>query len=219
MAASSDRPYDEQIRQASAAPPQAERGKQTQAQADARDWPWVNGSAAMLAQGLVFGAVFGFLLQKGGVAKFDILVGVLLLENFTVVKVMLSAIVVGMIGVYVLRRFGPLETQVKETVLGANVLGGLIFGVGFALLAYCPGTNAAAVGQGNLDAIVGVLGLIVGSYLFALASKFTGGTVSKWGRLGKVTLPDLVKLPPGVFIAIFAPLLIGVLVLLEWLAP
>jgi hypothetical protein len=164
---------------------------------------------------LIFGGVFGFLLQKGGVAKFDILVGVLLLENFVVVKVMLSAIIVGMLGTYLLSRMGLVELQIKETVYGSNILGGLIFGVGFGLLAYCPGTNAAAVGQGNLDAVVGLVGMLCGSYLFALTSKFTSGTVSTWGQRGKITLADIVGLSRGVVIAITAPLLIAALVLVE----
>lgn len=198
-----------------AAPPQIEAHGQTQDQPDPRRWSWIGATGAKLAQALVFGSVFGFLLQKGGVAKFDILVGVLLLEEFTVVRVMLSAIIVGMVGVYVLERFGALERQVKETVYGANILGGLIFGVGFGLLAYCPGTDAAAVGQGNLDALVGILGMVFGSYLFALASKFTGGTVSTWGQRGKITLPEVVGLSRGVFIAVAVPVLVVVLVVLD----
>jgi uncharacterized protein len=177
--------------------------------------PWLSGSPAQLIQGLLFGLLFGFLLQKGGVAKFDILIGILLLENFVVVKVMLSAIIVGMVGIYILNRQGLAELQIKDAILGANILGGLIFGVGFALIAYCPGTNAAATGQGNLDALVGILGMLVGSYLFALSSKFSSGTISKKGNLGKKTLPQLVGLSPGIFIAIAVPLLIAVLVLLE----
>lgn len=180
-----------------------------------RGWPWVDISAAGVAQATIFGLAFGFLLQKGGVAKFDILIGVLLLENFVVVQVMLSAIIVGMVGTYVLDRMGIVELQIKETVYGSNILGGLIFGVGFALLAYCPGTNAAAVGQGNLDAIVGILGMIFGSYLFALASKFTDGTVSQWGKRGKITLADLVGTSRGTVIAVAVPVLIGVLIALE----
>lgn len=190
-----------------------------QEQADARHWGWLEASPAKLAAGLFFGAIFGFLLQKGGVAKFDILAGVLLLENFVVVKVMLSAIVVGMIGAYLLRRMGIVELQISETKYGANIVGGLIFGVGFGLLAYCPGTDAAAVGQGNLDAIVGIVGLIAGSYVFALSSRFTRGTISGWGNRGKITLPELLHVSPGLFIAIAAPALIGVLVLLEIFGP
>ena len=188
---------------------------QQQDESDPRRWKWIGASGAKLAQAIVFGFAFGFLLQKGGVAKFDILVGVLLLENFVVVQVMLSAIIVGMIGVYLLNRFGLLELQIKETVYGSNILGGLIFGVGFGLIAYCPGTDAAAVGQGNLDAIVGILGMMFGSYLFALASRFTTGTVSTWGKRGKITLADLVGMSRGIFIAIAVPVLVGVLVVLE----
>lgn len=191
-------------------------GGHQQDEADPQNWEWVGASSGKLLQAILFGSVFGFLLQKGGVAKFDILIGALLLENFVVVQVMLSAIIVGMIGVYLLNRAGHLELQIKETVYGANVLGGLIFGVGFGLLAYCPGTDAAAVGQGNLDAIVGIFGMVVGSYLFALASKFTGGTVSKWGNRGKITVADLFGLSRGVTVAIFVPLLVIVLLVLEF---
>jgi uncharacterized protein len=184
-------------------------------QSDPQKWEWVDVGANKLAAGLVFGLIFGFLLQKGGVAKFDILIGVLLLENFVVVKVMLTAIIVGMIGSYVLRRMRIIRPKINETKYGANVIGGLIFGVGFGLLAYCPGTDAAAVGQGNLDALVGIVGLILGSYVYALSSKFGSGTVSRWGKRGKVTLPELFGIPEGLFIAIAAPALIPVLVLLE----
>ena len=177
---------------------------------------WVGAPASLLIQAAAFGLAFGFLLQKGGVAKYHILIGVLLLEDFTVVKVMLSAIVTGMVGVYLLGRLGVLEPRVKETVYGANILGGLIFGVGFGLIAYCPGTDASAVGQGNFDAIVGILGMGVGSYLFALSSKVSSGTVSTWGKRGKLTLPDLLRVPKGVFVAVAAPVLVLVLVLLEW---
>lgn len=180
-----------------------------------RGWPWVSTSTAGLLQATIFGIAFGFLLQKGGVAKFDILIGVLLLENFVVVQVMLSAIIFGMVGTYLLDRLGIIELQIKETVYGSNILGGLIFGVGFALLAYCPGTNAAAFGQGNLDAIVGILGMLCGSYLFALASKFTDGTVSQWGKRGKITLADLMGTSRGTVIAVAVPVLVGVLIAIE----
>ena len=76
---------------------------------------------------------------------------------------MLSAILVGMVGIYALRAVGLVKLHVKPTRYAANVIGGLIFGVGFALAAYCPGTGAAALGQGNLDAIAVMLGMVVGS--------------------------------------------------------
>lgn len=184
-------------------------------QTDPQQWGWLEASPGKLAAGLFFGLIFGFLLQKGGVAKFDILIGVLLLENFVVVKVMLTAIIVGMVGSYILRRLNVIQLQINETKYGANIIGGLIFGVGFGLLAYCPGTNAAAVGQGNLDALLGIVGLVLGSYLYALSSKFSSGTVSRWGERGKLTLPELVGLSQGLFIAVAAPTLAAVLFLLE----
>lgn len=183
---------------------------------DASQWGWLEASPGKLGAALGFGVIFGFLLQKGGVAKFDILIGVLLLEDFTVVQVMLSAIIIGMVGTYVLRRLDVVALQINETRLGPTILGGLLFGVGFGLLAYCPGTTAAAVGQGNLDALVGIVGLIVGSYLFALSSRYTRGKLNAWGNRGKITFPDLLGVSEGFFVAIAAPVLVGVLVFLEW---
>ena len=168
-----------------------------------------------LALGLLFGLVFGFLLQKGGVAKYHVLIGVLLLEDFTVIKVMLSAIVVGMIGVFGLYALGLVKLHIKPTRYAANILGGLLFGVGFALLSYCPGTGAAALGQGNLDALAGVLGLMAGSYLYAESSGLLGRTVMKWGDRGKLMLPELLRVSLATFVIVFASILVVALVVLE----
>lgn len=174
-----------------------------------------NFTGKQLALGLLFGLAFGFLLQKGGVAKYHVLMGVLLLEDFTVVKVMLSAVVVGMVGVFSLYALGLVKLHVKPTRYAANVIGGLIFGVGFALLGYCPGTGAAALGQGNFDAVAGVLGLMAGSYLYAEMSGLLGKTVMTWGDRGKLMLPELVRLSLATFVLVLAPLLVVVLVVLE----
>jgi uncharacterized protein len=172
-------------------------------------------SGTQLALGLFFGFLFGFLLQKGGVAKYHILIGVLLLEDFTVVKVMMTAIVVGSVGIFALYALGLVKLHVKPTRYAANILGGLLFGVGFGLIGYCPGTGAAALGQGNLDAIAGVLGLMVGSYLYAEASGVLGRTVMTWGDRGKLMLPDLMGVSLKAFLLFFLPLLVVVLVLID----
>ena len=145
-----------------------------------------------IALGLLWGAIFGFLLQKGGVAKFHVLIGQLLLEDFTVLKVMLSAVIVGMIGIHIMHSKGLVELHLKPTKYAANILGGLLFGVGFALSAYCPGTGAAAIGQGNYDALLMVVGMLTGSYLFAEASGWVARKVDPIGNAGKVTLHDWV---------------------------
>lgn len=185
---------------------------------DPREWPWLEGSGRTLVLGLVSGSIFGFLLQKGGVAKYDILIGALLLQNFVVFKVMLTAIAVGMVGVYVLQRRGLVEPKIPDTAYTSNIVGGLIFGVGFGLLAYCPGTDAAAVGQGNYDAIVGIGGLVLGSYLFALMTR-AAPNLSSLGTAGKLTLQDVLHTSRGRVTAVVAPLLVLALVLLERLGP
>ena len=97
--------------------------------------------------GLTFGIVFGFLLQKGGATKYDVIIGQLLLSDFTVLKIMLSAALTGMIGIYFMKNLGWIELYPKSGSIGKNIIGGLIFGIGFALLGYCPGTIAGAVGN------------------------------------------------------------------------
>lgn len=171
--------------------------------------------AGKLAQALVFGLIFGFLLQKGGVAKFHILLGQLLLQDFTVVKVMLAAILVGMIGITFLNAQAKVNLHIKPTRIASNIIGGLLFGFGFALLGYCPGTGAAALGEGNWDALFGIAGLVVGSYLFAESSGFLKRTVEKWGDLGKLLLPDLFHLPRGVVVAFLGLVFTGALFAIE----
>ena len=190
---------------------QSERGgKQKKFQPD---------TAKQLMLGLFFGTIFGFLLQKGGVAQYEVLMGALFLTDFTVMKIMLTAIATGMIGIFSLHALGLVELHVKHTRYAANIMGGLIFGLGFGLLGYCPGTGAAALGQGNYDAIAGVLGLLAGSYLYAEMSGFLDSTVLKWGDRGKILLPDMVGVSRRVFIICFVLFLAVTLYLLERFLP
>jgi uncharacterized protein len=177
-----------------------------------KDTPEKKGSSIkQLVLGAIFGVLFGFLLQKGGVAKYHVLVGALLLEDFTVLKVMLTAIIVGSIGIFSLHAFGLVKLHIKPTRYAANILGGLLFGVGFALMGYCPGTGAAALGQGNWDALAAIVGLMVGSYIFAEVSGGFAATVVKWGDRGKVMLPELVKVSRATFLMVWIPILLVVL--------
>ncbi|MCF7837756.1 MAG: YeeE/YedE family protein [Candidatus Marinimicrobia bacterium] len=161
--------------------------------------------------GLVFGFAFGFLLQKGRVCHYDVILRQLLLEDFTVLKVMLSAIVTGMIGVYALRAAGWVTLHKKAGSLGTSIPGPLIFGIGFALLGYCPGTAVGAVGHGALDALIGgVLGIMIGAGLYAAAYPKLKQRVLNLGSFGDKTLIDvlpvrnpwLVILPVAAIIAL-----------------
>jgi hypothetical protein len=118
--------------------------------------------------GLAMGAAFGFSLHKAGLTYYEIIIKQLLLRDFTVVKVMLSAIITGMIGVYFLNSLGVVELSPSSGSLWTAGLGGTIFGLGFGILGYCPGTALGAVGRGALDGLVGVLGIMLGIYLFTV---------------------------------------------------
>jgi len=84
----------------------------------------------ILIFGLITGMLFGFFLQKGRAARYDKQLGAMRLIDMTIIKFMFSAILVGMVGVYLLKDLGMVKLDVKSTVLGANILGGLIFGIG-----------------------------------------------------------------------------------------
>ncbi|MCA9170043.1 MAG: YeeE/YedE family protein [Planctomycetales bacterium] len=169
-----------------------------------------------LLQGAIFGVIFGFLLQKGGVAKYDVLIGQLLLIDFTVVKIMLTAVVVGALGVHYLHSRGLVSLHLKPTRYASNILGGLIFGVGFALSGYCPGTGAAAVGQGNLDAISVIAGMVGGSYVFAEFSGWIARKIEPIGDRGKITIQDFSPTSRTITVVVYATVLIVVLVALEY---
>ena len=172
-------------------------------------------SARQRLLGLGFGIVFGFLLQKGGVAKYEVLMGSLLLTDFTVMKIILTAIATGMVGIFAMHALGLVKLHVKPTRYAANIAGGLIFGVGFGLLGYCPGTGAAALGQGNGDALAGILGMIAGSHLYAVLSNGLASTILTWGNRGGLMLPDLVGMRLRPFLIGFVPMLVVALWLLE----
>jgi len=169
-----------------------------------------------LAWGFLFGIVFGFLLQKGGVTKYDVILGQLLLTDFTVLKVMLSAVVTGMIGLHLMKSLGWIRLDPKAGSWGKNAVGGLIFGLGFAVLGYCPGTIAGAIGNGYLDAALGGLaGILLGSWLFAaLYPRFREG-ILKRGYFGDLTLPQLFKVNDWIAIAPLSVLIVLLLYLIE----
>ena len=169
-----------------------------------------------LVIGLVIGILFGFLLQKGGATKYHIILGQLLLTDFTVVKIMLSAVITGMLGVHLLRSLGLAQLHPKPGSIGVSIIGGLIFGAGFAVLGYCPGTIAGAVGQGSIDSLIGgVGGILLGSWIFAVAYPGLQKTVLSKGDFGELTLPKLFRVNPWVVVLPAAIILIALLVLME----
>ena len=141
--------------------------------------------------GLITGIFFGFLLQKGRVLRFDKQVGAMLLKDMTILKFMLSAIIVGMVGIYIMKEIGVIELKHKPMNAGATVVGGALFGIGWAIMGYCPGTSIGAVGEGRWHAIFAILGMIVGAGLFAGLFPFFSRTVLAWKDWGKISLADV----------------------------
>ncbi len=168
----------------------------------------------ILVYGLVTGLLFGFLLQKGRVLRYDKQVGALRLQDMTIVKFMLSSVIVGMVGVYLLNDMGLAKLSIKATILGPTILGALIFGLGWGLLGYCPGTAMGALGEGRWDAVWGILGMIVGAGIFAEMYPYLEKTIYTWGDLGKITLPQVLGVSHWVIIPLF---IAGALLLFRWL--
>jgi uncharacterized membrane protein YedE/YeeE len=158
-----------------------------------------------LVYGLVTGILFGVLFQKARVPRYDKQVGALRLIDMTIFKFMLSAVIVGMVGVYLLKDLGLLKLSVKPLVLGDNIIGGLIFGIGWGIAGYCPTTSSAAVGEGRLDALWAAIGMLVGAGLFAEFYPALKASVGTWGAYGKITLPEAL----GVNHWIIIPILIA----------
>jgi hypothetical protein len=164
--------------------------------------------AVNLADSLIvafaIGTAFGCVLEQAGLGDARKLAGQFYLRDFTVVKVMFSAIVTAMLGAFWLGRFGLLElaaVHVPETFLAPQALGGLIFGAGFVICGLCPGTSCVAAGSGRIDGMATAGGLLFGVLATGLAfpaiEPFYESTA-----LGVLTLPDLFDTSYGLMIAI-----------------
>jgi hypothetical protein len=162
-----------------------------------------------LVFGFITGIIFGFLLQKGRVIRYDKQIGALRLIDMTIVKFMLSSVLVAMVGVYLLKDLGLAKLSLKATVLGGNIIGGLVFGVGWGLFGYCPGTAVGALGEGRWDVVWGLLGMLTGAALFAETYPVLKTSVLTWGNYGKITIPQILGVNHWFVIAAF--IIIGIL--------
>jgi len=167
-----------------------------------------------LLYGLVTGILFGFLLQKGQVLHYDKQIGALRMQDMTIVKFMLSHVAVAMVGIYLLHDLGVVKLSLKPMILGGVIIGAIIFGIGWGLLGYCPGTSLGALGEGRIDALWGIGGMLVGAGIYAEAYPYLKTTVLTWGDYGKITIPQVLGVNHWVIIVI---VLIGIMGLFKWL--
>lgn len=162
-----------------------------------------------LILGLFTGIIFGFLLQKGQVLRFEKQVGFLCLKDMTVIKFIFSAIIAGMAGIYLFRDLGIIPLAIKTTILAAQVVGGLLFGIGWAICGYCPGTSVGALGEGRWHAIWAIIGMLLGAALYAEVYPLLKNNLLSWGTLGKISIPEALGINHWIIILIFAAIAAG----------
>ena len=153
--------------------------------------------------GLVTGVLFGFLLQKGRVLRFDKQVGAMLLTDMTILKFMLSAILVGMAGILMLSNFEIITLSHKSMNIGGVLIGGALFGSGWAIMGFCPGTSLGALGEGRWHAVFAIIVMVVGAALYAELYPFFKSTVLAWKDFGKIGLQEALSVSLWVIIPIF----------------
>lgn len=168
---------------------------------------WGSTTEALVAILLGFG--FGFMLEKGGFGNSRVLAGQWYGYNFAVLRVMFTAIVVSMVGLFGLRYLGVVNFElvyVNETFLWPQIVGGLIFGVGFVVGQFCPGTAFVACATGKVDALTYIGGFLAGIVAFGFAFPAFQGLYES-GKMGRVLLSDWLHLPAGVIV--FAVVLVA----------
>ena len=159
-------------------------------------------SPPKLLLGLVTGIVFGVLLQKGRVSKFEVIVGQFLFKDWTVVRMMGTAVVVGSVGVFALVAADLASLHIRPMLLGGVLLGAILFGIGMAVFGYCPGTSVAGCGEGRRDALVGVLGMFAGAAMFVVFYEQLQPVIQALGDWGKITLPDITNTSPWLWVSL-----------------
>ena len=168
---------------------------------------------------LLIGCAFGWSLESAGLGDANKLAGQFYLRDFTVIKVMFTAIVTAMLGLYWLGRLGVIELAaiyVPETYLAPQIAGGAIFGLGFVLSGLCPGTSCVAAASGRFDGLAAVAGLFTGVLATGLAFPWIVPFYDSTA-LGALTLPRLTGLPYGIVVAIITGLAIAVFAGIEQL--
>lgn len=141
---------------------------------------------------LVLGFLFGSILQYANLNRYNVISGMATLENFAVAKAIAVAIGVGVVIIAVEIGFGFASYHIKPFLLGGIAIGGIIFGVGMAILGYCPGTLPVSLGEGSVDALIGITGGLAGGFIYTLVvptvQSFLGpdlGSISLYTLMGQ----------------------------------
>ncbi|MCX6135572.1 MAG: YeeE/YedE thiosulfate transporter family protein [Ignavibacteriales bacterium] len=176
------------------------------------------GDDVSLVVAFVIGIGFGFFLERAGFGSSKKLAAQFYFTDLTVFKVMFTAIITAMVGVYYLSVVGFVDLSLvylTPTFLVPQIVGGLILGVGFVVGGYCPGTSCVAASTGRVDAMVYLLGIVFGIFVFGeaipLVSTFYLST-----PMGQITLPQISGLPYGLIVFLVVLMALGGFAGAEW---
>jgi len=163
---------------------------------------------------MVIGLLFGFALERAGFGSSRKLAAIFYFRDMTVLKVMFTALITAMLGLSFAVALGlvDLESQVYllPTLYGAQILGGLVFGVGFVISGWCPGTGVVGLASGKLDALVFLIGVVIGAIVYNETYGLTAGL------LGEGTVLLAFGLPRGLFALLFTLTAVGAFYVAEW---
>lgn len=165
---------------------------------------------------LLTGIAMGFLIQRVRASSPSVILRNLRLENISIIKFMAMTIAVGSMVVYTIALFLPTQMHfdIKPTYLVGVLLGAIVFGVGFAVGGYCPGTCVVGIGEGRRDAIAALLGGVFGALVFTLVYRVAIAPIVALMDYGRITLADLIPLPLVVLSLIVG---IGMIAVIAWL--
>jgi len=154
-----------------------------------------------LLLGLAIGTAIGAVMQLGGASSYRKILGSLLLKDMTIIKLILMTIAVTTVGIYALDLVDMANMDIKPTYVLGIVIAGLIFGVGFAISGYCPGTCVLASAEGKTDAVFTLLGGLFGAALYALVYPLMAPLINV-SNFGKITLATVFNVSNGIWIAV-----------------
>ncbi len=167
----------------------------------------------------VVGLAFGWFLERGGMGHAPKLADQFYLRDLTVFKVMFSALVTAMLGIFWLGRMGVMDPGalfVPETAPLAQTVGGVVFGVGFVVAGLCPGTSCVALSSGRLDGLAAAVGMLVGVYAFGEAFPWLADLYDAAGAR-PLTLPQVLHVSTGVVVSAVTLVALGGFLVAEWL--
>lgn len=167
----------------------------------------------MLVWGLLAGIAFGYILQRVGATEYDNILKMLRLQDLRIAQFMFFSIAVSLIGIFTLNALGIGIITVLEFHPGV-IIGGLIFGVGFALAGYCPGTIFGALAEGKKDALFVFAGALVGTLSYTFLHDPLQPMIEK-GNLGPLTFNKLFGLSPLLTALMFAAAITGGMFLID----